>query len=77
MTQKFKQKWQCQFCKHSLDYDPEHADVIHIAIVRHLLENHRMSIMEILRHDSKLLLAINEFLNSSVLTYRNQLEDVF
>ena len=41
------------------------------------MENHRMLIMEILNYDKKLIYAVNELLNSLVLTYRNQLEDIF
>ena len=70
-------KWQCPFCSHSLSIDPKHIDVINIAKVRHLLENHRMSVMEILKHDGSLIFSVYEFLNSPVLTHRNQLEDVF
>lgn len=77
MTLKLKEKWQCPYCSHNLNYDPNYIDVINIAKVRHLLENHRMSIMEILKLEGSLIVAVYEFLNSSVLTYRNQLEDVF
>jgi len=69
--------WQCPFRSHSLDIDPKYIDVINIAKVRHLSENHRMSVMEILKHDDSLIFAVYEFLNSSVLTHRNQLEDIF
>jgi hypothetical protein len=72
-----KETWQCPHCPHSLNYDPAYIDVVNLAKVRHLLENHRMSIFEILDYDKKLIYAMNEFFNSSVLTYRNQLEDVF
>jgi heterodisulfide reductase subunit C len=77
MTSQTFEKWQCSYCNHSLYVDPKHIDIINIAKVRHLLANHRMSIMEILKFDGSLLFAVYEFLNSAVLTYRNQLEDVF
>lgn len=70
-----KSTWQCPHCPHSLNYEMQYIDVIHLAIVRHLLENHEMSITEILTYDKRLIYAVNEFFNSSVLTYRNQLDE--
>jgi len=45
MTPQLKEKWQCPYCSHSLDFEPKYVDVINIAKVRHLLENNRIPII--------------------------------
>lgn len=74
MTQSIKEIWQCPYCQHSLSFESRDREVVKLAVVRHQMENHKMSLGAILRHDSTLIAAVNEFINSTVLVYKNQLD---
>ena len=61
-----RQRWQCRFCNHSLEYWPEDRDAARLAIVSHLRRCHRMGLWLVLAVEPDTKRAAEEYFGRAV-----------